>query len=60
MVAQTHCKGCNVTITGSTAVTQLESHRGLCKQCRGHPIGYEGERRKHEICADCGKEFGQH
>lgn len=59
-VAQEHCKQCNLTITGSTAVQFLEQHGGLCTSCRGEPTGYIGEERKHEICEYCKKEFWQH
>lgn len=59
-IAQTHCKRCNLTITGSTAVQFLEQHGGLCSDCRHEPVGLDGEKRKHEKCDYCHKEFWQH
>jgi hypothetical protein len=60
MVAQEHCKRCNLTITGSTAVNNLKIHGDLCSSCRGFPIGFDRISRKHEICEYCKKEVWQH
>lgn len=60
MVAQEHCKRCNTTITGSTAVKQLQQHNMLCSDCRGFPRGYNREKKKHEVCEYCGKEVWEH
>ena len=59
-VAEIFCRGCDLQMLGSSLVRYIEKHGSLCSQCRGEPIGVEGEKRKHEVCSYCGKEYDQH
>jgi len=59
-IASIICKGCDLQVIGATIVKSFETHRGLCKSCRGFPVGLEATKRKHEVCPDCGKETWEH